>query len=98
MPIRQKIHCPACGADMVRRPGGRCPACGADVREHVEEERERETRIEKVVAVISTILVIGLSLFTGGCSLGEGVLAYAVAGAIVWWWGRGTFGVDGKEG
>jgi hypothetical protein len=76
---------------MVRRPGGRCPECKADVRRHVQEERDRETRIEKVVAVISTILVVGLSLFAGGCSVVEGALAYAVAGAAIWYWGRRTF-------
>jgi hypothetical protein len=76
---------------MVRRPGGRCPACKADVRRHVQEERDRETKIEKVVAVISTILVVGLSLFAGGCSVVEGALAYAVAGTVIWYWGRRTF-------
>lgn len=79
---------------MERRPGGRCPHCGADVREHVAEERDRETRIEKVMAVVSTILVLGLSLFVGGCNVVEGVLAYAIAGALIWWWGRRTFGVE----
>lgn len=78
---------------MERRPAGRCPHCGADVRRHVQEERDRETTIEKVVAVISTILVIGLSLFAGGCTIFEGVIVYAVAGVLVWWWGRKTFGV-----
>ena len=91
MPIAQKFYCPACGAEMARRPGGRCPHCGADVRAHVEEARERETRIEKVVAVISTVLVVGLALFAGGCNVVEGVLAYAAAGALIWWWGRRTF-------
>lgn len=91
MPIAQKFHCPACGVQMVRRPGGRCPACKVDVRRHVQDERDRETKIEKVVAVLSTILVVGLSLFAGGCSVVEGALAYAVAGAVIWYWGRRTF-------
>ena len=91
MPVAQKFHCPDCRQEMVRRPGGHCPHCGADVRQHVEEERDRETRIEKVVAVISTVLVLGLSVFAGGCSLVEGVMVYAVAGAIVWYWGKKTF-------
>ncbi len=91
MPIAQKFNCPDCGVEMKRRPGGKCPQCGADVREHVQEERDREEQIEKVVAVFSTILVLGLSLFAGGCSIVEGVLVYAIAGAAVWYWGRGTF-------
>jgi hypothetical protein len=91
MPIAQKFHCPACGLEMPTRPGGRCPHCSADVREHVTEERDRETRIEKVVAVLSTILVLGVSLFAGGCSVVEGVMVYAIAGAIVWYWGKKTF-------
>jgi hypothetical protein len=62
------------------------------VRQHVDRERDRETTIEKVVAIISTILVVGLSLFAGGCSVVEGVIAYAVAGAIIWYWGTRTFG------
>ena len=93
MPILQQFDCPACGRRMERRPAGRCPHCGADVRRHVQEERERETAIEKVVAVIGTILVLGLSLFAGGCTVVEGVIVYAVAGVIVWWWGRRTFGL-----
>ena len=76
---------------MKRRPAGRCPSCGTDVRRHVRAERDRETRIEQVVAVIATMLVLALSLFAGGCNLVEGVLVYAVAGVLVWFWGRGTF-------
>jgi predicted RNA-binding Zn-ribbon protein involved in translation (DUF1610 family) len=91
MPLQQKFFCPRCGEHMARRPAGRCPHCGADVRRHVDHERERETRIEKVMAVISTILVVGLSVFAGGCSLVEGVVAYAIAGAVIWYWGRKTF-------
>jgi len=78
---------------MERRPAGRCPHCGTDVRRHVEQARDRETAIEKVVAVISTVLVIALSLFAGGCTIVEGVAVYAVAGVLVWWWGRRTFGL-----
>jgi hypothetical protein len=76
---------------MTRRPGGKCPECGTDVRGHVQEERDREERIEKVVAVISTVLVLALSLFAGGCSIVEGIVVYALAGLAVWYWGRGTF-------
>jgi hypothetical protein len=94
MPRLQKFHCPSCGALMERRPAGRCPHCAADVRAHVQHERDRETTIEKVVAVISTVLVLGLSLFAGGCTIAEGVVVYAAAGVLVWWWGRRTFDVD----
>jgi len=97
MPILQKFHCPECKALMERRPAGRCPHCGADVRHHVQEERERETAIEKVVAVISTVLVLGLAVFAGGCSVAEGIAVYAVAGVLVWWWGRRTFGLTPPE-
>jgi hypothetical protein len=91
MPVSSKITCPGCDAPLVRKPGGRCPHCGADVREHVVHERERETRIEQVVAVISTILVLGVSLFAGGCTIVEGVIAYAVAGAVMWVIAKKTF-------
>lgn len=91
MPLLQKFNCPECGVEMQRRPAGRCPTCGTDVRRHVAEERDRETRIEQVVAVISTMLVLALSLFAGGCNLVEGVVVYVVAGVLVWYWGKGTF-------
>ena len=54
-------------------------------------ERERETRIEKVVAVVSTILVLGVSLFVGGCTVVEGAIAYAIAGAVMWIIAKRTF-------
>ena len=91
MPVASKIDCPQCAAPLVRKPGGRCPACGADVRAHVVAHRDRETRIEQVVAVISTILVLGVSLFAGGCTVVEGVIAYAVAGTVMWMVARKTF-------
>lgn len=91
MPLTQKFHCPECGVEMKRRPAGQCPHCQADVRQHVMDERDRETRIEKVVAVVSTVLVLGLSLFAGGCSVVEGILVYAAVGVVVWYWGRRTF-------
>jgi hypothetical protein len=61
------------------------------VREHVLHERQRETRIERVVAVVSTILVLGVSLFAGGCTVVEGVIAYAIAGAAMWIVAKKTF-------
>jgi hypothetical protein len=91
MPVSSKITCPECDAPLVRKPSGRCPHCGADVRAHVVHERERETRIEQVVAVISTILVLGVSLFAGGCTIVEGVIAYAVAGSVMWVIAKKTF-------
>ena len=50
-----------------------------------------QTRIEQVVAVVSTILVLGVSLFAGGCTIVEGGIAYAVAGAVMWFIARKTF-------
>jgi hypothetical protein len=91
MPVSVKISCPECGVELVRKPGGRCPSCGADVREHVQHERERETRLDQIVAVVSTVLVVGVSLLVGGCSVVEGVLAYAVAGAVMWFLAKKTF-------
>jgi hypothetical protein len=91
MPVTSQIACPECAAPLVQKPGGRCPTCGADVREHVQRERERETRIDQVVAVVSTILVLGVALFAGGCTIVEGVVAYAIAGAAMWFVARRTF-------
>ncbi len=91
MPVTTKLNCPECDAPLVRKPGGRCPSCGADVRAHVVHERERETRIDQVVAVVSTVLVLGVSLFVGGCSIAEGLVAYACAGALMWFVARRTF-------
>jgi predicted nucleic acid-binding Zn ribbon protein len=91
MPVTQKIHCPACDELLVRKPGGRCSHCGAEVAAHVESERERERRIEQVVAVIATLLVLAVFLMTAGLGLVEGVVAYAGAGALVWILARKTF-------
>ena len=91
MPVASTVDCPSCHAPLVRKPGGQCPNCGADIREHVQHERERETRVDQVVAIISTLLVLGVSLFIGGCSLVQGVLAYAAAGAVMWFVARKTF-------
>jgi hypothetical protein len=85
------LDCPACGTPLVRRPGGRCPACGAAVARHVEQTRAREERIERVVAVIGTALVVLVFALTAGLGLLEGVLAYAGVGALVFWAARKTF-------
>ena len=50
----------------------------------MQAARDREERIERVVAVISTVLVGLLFLAGSGLGLIEGVLAYAVGGAVVW--------------
>jgi len=91
MPISNKINCPECDAPLIHKPGGRCPSCGTDVRDHVLMQRAREKRIEQVVAIISTILVLGVSLFVGGCTVIEGAIAYAVAGAVMWLLAKKTF-------
>jgi hypothetical protein len=91
MPLVSRPPCPGCGRPLVRKPAGCCPECGADVTAYVTREREREERIERVVAVISTILVITLFVFSAGLGLLEGVLAYAIAGTAVWVFAQKTF-------
>lgn len=91
MPLRLKVTCPGCGAALVRKPGGRCPACGAAVAGHVQEARAREERIERVVAVLGTGLVLLVFALTAGLGLVEGVLAYAGAGAVVFFLAKRTF-------
>ena len=91
MPLRTKIACPGCGALLIRKPGGRCPACGTEVARHVEVVRAREEHIERIVAVIGTALVLLVFAFTAGLGLVEGVAAYAVAGAAMFWLARKTF-------
>jgi hypothetical protein len=91
VPLRLKIGCPACGAPLVRKPGGRCPACGAAVAGHVHEARAREERIERVVAVVGSGLVLLVFALTAGLGLIEGVLAYAAAGAAVFFLAKRTF-------
>ena len=58
---------------------------------HVEATRAREERIERVVAVIGSALVVLLFAVTTGLGLVEGVLAYAGAGALVFYAARKTF-------
>ena len=91
MPLATKVNCPECDQPLVRKPGGRCPNCGTDVRDHVLKARLREKRLEQVMAIVSTILVVGVSLFVGGCSIVEGVVAYAVAGALMYYLAKRTF-------
>jgi hypothetical protein len=75
----------------VRKPGGRCPSCGTAVAAHVQAARSREERIEKVVAVIGTALVLALFAFTAGLGLVEGIATYAGAGALMFYLARKTF-------
>ena len=91
MPLRQRIACPHCGKDLVRKPGGRCPSCGAAVAEHVQAERDREERIERVVAVVGTLLVVIVFALTSGLGAIEGVVAYAGAGAVMFYLARKSF-------
>ena len=91
MPLRLKISCPQCGVPLVRKPGGRCPSCGAPVGEHVQGAQAREERIERLVAMVGTALVLLVFLFTAGLGLIEGVLAYAGAGAVIFFLARKTF-------
>lgn len=91
MPIRTKIECPSCAADVVVKRGGVCPNCGASITEHVARVRAREKRIEQVVAVVGTVLVVGLAVVTSGATLLEGIAAYAIVGAVMYYLARRTF-------
>ena len=91
MPLATTVHCPGCGARLRRKPGGRCPECGAEVARHVQETRSREERIERVIAVVSTVLVLIVFAFTSGVGLVEGVAAYAIGGALVWFLAKRLF-------
>jgi len=61
------------------------------VARHVEATRAREERIERIVAVIGSALVVLVFAVTTGLGLIEGVLAYAGAGALVFYAARKTF-------
>jgi hypothetical protein len=61
------------------------------VARHVEATRAREERIERIVAVIGSALVMLVFAITTGLGLIEGVLAYAGAGALVFYAARKTF-------
>ena len=92
MPVLQRINCPGCGTVLVRKPGGRCPQCGIEVARHVEAARAREERIERVVAVVGTVLMLLVFASTAGLGLIEGVVAYAGAGAVIFFLAKKTFG------
>ena len=91
MPLRTKIECPKCDADLVVKRGGVCPNCGEPITEHVARTRAREKRIEQAVAVIATALVLGLLVVTSGVTLLEGIAAYAIVGGVMYYLARRTF-------
>jgi len=91
MPLRTKIECPECAADLVVKRGGVCPNCGAKISAHVAKVRARERRIEQVVAILGTIAVVAVFLVTSGASLFEGIAVYAIVGATMYWVARRTF-------
>lgn len=91
MPIRTRIECPRCEAELVVKRGGACPSCGAPITEHVARVRARERRIEQVLAVIASVLVLALFLFTTGLGLLEGIAVYALVGAVIFFLARRTF-------
>lgn len=92
MPVSLQIDCPACGIRLRRRPGGCCPACGAAVGARVQEARRHEERMERIVAVVGTALVLAVSLLTAGVGLLEGIAVYAGAGGLMFFLARKTFG------
>ena len=91
MPLYLRIPCPQCGKILYRKRNGRCPECGTRVSAHVEEVRDREERIEKVVAVTGTALVVLVLMLAGGVGLVEGILMYGVAGAAMFYLAKKTF-------
>ena len=91
MPIRTKIECPRCEADLVVKRGGVCPNCGTPITEHVARVRARERRIEQVVAILASALVLTLFVFTSGIGLVEGIVVYAGVGATIFFLARRTF-------
>ena len=91
MPVPLRIACPQCGQTLYRKRAGRCPTCGTAVSAHVEQTRKREERIEKILAVIGTGLVLTVFVLSGGIGLLEGVAVYAIAGAALFYAAKKTF-------
>ena len=91
MPLRLKVDCPHCGAPLVRKPGGCCPSCGGAVASHVQDAQAREERVERVVAVLGTGLMLLVFTLTAGLGLVEGVLAYAGVGSVIFFLAKKTF-------
>jgi len=61
------------------------------ISEHVTRVRAREKRIEQIVAVIATVLVVGVAVVTSGATLLEGIAAYAIVGGAMYYLARRTF-------
>lgn len=59
--------------------------------EHVQAARDREERIERVVAVVGTLLVVATFVMTAGLGFVEGAIMYAGAGALMFYLARKTF-------
>jgi ribosomal protein L37E len=91
MPLALRIPCPQCGKTLYHKRAGRCPACGGAVSAHVNAVRAREERIEKIVAVLGTALVILVFFLTSGLGLLEGIVMYAAAGAAMFYLAKKTF-------
>jgi len=91
MPLRTKIECHRCEADLIVKRGGVCPNCGAHISGHVARVRARERRIEQAVAIVATVLVVGLIVVTSGATLLEGIAAYVIVGALIYYLARRTF-------
>ncbi len=91
MSLHLRIPCPQCGKILYRKRDGQCPSCATPVSAHVEEVRDREERIEKIVAVIGTALVLVVLMLAGGVGLFEGVIMYGVAGATMFYLAKKTF-------
>lgn len=91
MPLPLRIPCPECGKILYKKRAGRCLVCGTLVSAHVEEARDREERIEKIIAIVGTGLVLFVFLFSGGVGLLEGVVMYAAAGAAMFYAAKKTF-------
>jgi DNA-directed RNA polymerase subunit RPC12/RpoP len=91
MPVQSYPACPSCGEKLIRKPRGRCPNCGLKIAAFVVDARAREEKIEKVVAIISTIMVVTVLVLGGGFGVLEGILMYAAAGGLVWYLAKGTF-------
>ena len=57
----------------------------------MQAERDREERIERVVAIVGTVLVAIVFAVTAGLGALEGVLVYAGAGALMFYLAKKTF-------
>lgn len=91
MPVPLRIVCPQCGHRLYRKRAGRCTVCGAPVSAHIEAVRKREERLEKILALIGTGLVLAVFLLSGGIGLLEGLAVYAIVGGALFYAARKTF-------